>query len=41
MSRRAPFPVVVRGAAGQDNGVLLSLGEVEWDRAMGRGAWSG
>ncbi|WP_031087782.1 AAA family ATPase [Streptomyces sp. NRRL WC-3549] len=27
--------VVVRGAAGQDNGVLLSLGEAKWDQVMG------
>ncbi|WP_093781132.1 ATP-binding protein [Streptomyces sp. yr375] len=29
--------VVVRGAVGQDNGVLLSLGEAKWDQAMGMG----
>ncbi|WP_246885919.1 ATP-binding protein [Streptomyces sp. GESEQ-4] len=29
--------VVVRGAVGQDNGVLLSLGEAKWDRVMGTG----
>ncbi|MDO0936849.1 ATP-binding protein [Streptomyces sp. DG2A-72] len=29
--------VVVRGAVGQDNGVLLSLGEAKWDRIMGIG----
>lgn len=27
--------VVVRGAVGQDNGVLLSVGEAKWDRTMG------
>jgi AAA+ ATPase superfamily predicted ATPase len=27
--------VVVRGAVGQDNGVLLSLGEAKWDQVMG------
>ncbi|MEH0418239.1 ATP-binding protein [Streptomyces sp. B21-083] len=29
--------VVVRGAVGQDNGVLLSLGEAKWDQTMGMG----
>ncbi|MDX3242271.1 ATP-binding protein [Streptomyces sp. ME18-1-4] len=29
--------VVVRGAVGQDNGVLLSLGEAKWDQVMGVG----
>ncbi|WP_430383044.1 ATP-binding protein [Streptomyces sp. P10-4] len=29
--------VVVRGAVGQDNGVLLSLGEAKWDQVMGLG----
>ncbi|MFJ9247109.1 ATP-binding protein [Streptomyces sp. NPDC101776] len=29
--------VVVRGAVGQDNGVLLSLGEAKWDQVMGMG----
>ena len=29
--------VVVRGAVGQDNGVLLSLGEAKWDQVMGTG----
>lgn len=29
--------VVARGAVGQDNGVLLSLGEVKWDQVMGLG----
>lgn len=29
--------VVVRGAVGQDNGVLLSLGEAKWDQVMGAG----
>ena len=27
--------VVVRGAVGQDSGVLLSLGEAKWDQVMG------
>ncbi|MFE9648784.1 hypothetical protein ACFYO0_32640 [Streptomyces sp. NPDC006365] len=29
--------MVVRGAVGQDNGVLLSLGEAKWDQVMGAG----
>jgi hypothetical protein len=29
--------VVVRGAVGQDTGILLSLGEAKWDRTMGTG----
>ncbi|MEU1161390.1 ATP-binding protein [Streptomyces sp. NPDC005921] len=29
--------VVVRGAVGQDSGVLLSLGEAKWDQVMGLG----
>ncbi|AGS72002.1 ATP-binding protein [Streptomyces collinus] len=29
--------VVVRGAVGQDSGVLLSLGEAKWDQVMGVG----
>ncbi|GGN12905.1 ATP-binding protein [Streptomyces fuscichromogenes] len=29
--------VVVRGAVGQDSGVLLSLGEAKWDQTMGLG----
>ncbi|MEV1083526.1 hypothetical protein AB0I98_35815 [Streptomyces sp. NPDC050211] len=29
--------VVVRGAVGQGNGVLLSLGEAKWDRVMSTG----
>ncbi|MEV5985027.1 ATP-binding protein [Streptomyces sp. NPDC052051] len=29
--------VVVRGAVGQDNGVLLSLGEAKWEQVMGKG----
>ncbi|WP_199924573.1 ATP-binding protein [Streptomyces sp. WM6386] len=29
--------VVVRGAVGQDNGVLLALGEAKWDQVMGLG----
>ena len=29
--------MVVRGAVGQDNGVLLSLGEAKWDQVMGEG----
>ncbi|MFE1883136.1 ATP-binding protein [Streptomyces diastatochromogenes] len=29
--------VVVRGAVGQDGGVLLSLGEAKWDQVMGVG----
>lgn len=29
--------VVVRGAVGQGNGVLLALGEAKWDQVMGLG----
>ncbi|WP_419997881.1 ATP-binding protein [Streptomyces boninensis] len=28
--------VVVRGIVGQDTGILLSIGEVKWDRVLGR-----
>ncbi|MCI3273339.1 hypothetical protein [Streptomyces cylindrosporus] len=35
LDRGMVIDVVVRGAAGQDNGVLLSLGEAKWDQAMG------
>lgn len=37
MSGTSPEDVVVRGAVGQDNGVLLSLGEAKWDQIMGMG----
>ncbi|GAA1187031.1 hypothetical protein GCM10009654_50750 [Streptomyces hebeiensis] len=44
-AKRASYDadVVVHGAVGQDNGVLLALGECEWGQIMGTGdlRWTG